>query len=109
MRSSRTGRGSRKTRGEVATSSIREVHRRLLFWSEGWSGKTPERLVAVSAFTIAQTLTLESLLLWRGTGCTPQYPPSKKYKSTLGDGLASAKWLLIPTHLVSFPSMARLI
>src|SRR5947207_11657215 len=37
-------------------------------------------------------------LLATATGCTPQYPPSKKYKSTDGAAAASRKCALIPIH-----------
>src|SRR6266849_10510518 len=56
--------------------------------------------MAMSVRTMAHALmtTPEPFCPAKQTGCTPQYPPSKKYKSTDAGAEASRKWALTPTH-----------
>src|SRR6266498_827066 len=64
-----------------------------------WQCKTSGRVVAISDRTIAQALMqVPEPLLAVLIGCTPQYPPSQKYKSTEAAAEDSRKCALMPIH-----------
>src|SRR6185369_4745094 len=84
----------RNISGEILMGSVSGCQCRLRSIRAAWRGKTSGKRLATSARTMALALIVSAPI-----GCTPQYPPSKKYKSTEGEGLGSVKWAFNPIHL----------
>src|SRR6185312_15055585 len=85
-----TGSGLWKTSGDVLTVSIVDFHVRLRSRKAGCWRRMSDNVFATSARTMAHALIrVPEPFVAVETGCTPQYPPSKKYKSVEADAEAS--------------------